>query len=291
MKKIKIGTHGHRLALWRAEFGKNELAKLGLEASLHLLETKGGKFDDNVFSTKKTEDALLRGEADVAVHDLKHLPTSQPGGLVLAAVSERGTPADWLLIRPESTVGEGLFGLRPNAIVGTGSLRQAAQILELCPGLNIKNTGAGVPARIENLRSGNLDAILLAGADASRLELNVEDLKTVRFHPKELVPAPAQGALVFQCREDDLPTRRLLKKLHHAKTAAATNVERGVLRLIGDGHHASLGVFCEMDERGNYHVSAAYATAWDAPVKRAGISSGTHLNLAERIVEKLIPQR
>lgn len=302
LKKIKIGTRGSKLALWQAHFVKSELAKLGTEAELHIIKTKGDriqhlsfdKIEGKGFFTKEIEDALLAGEVDMAVHSMKDMPTTQPEGLVLAAVSERATPVDWLLIRPESYTGEGLFGLskgllteRPNATVGTSSARRKAQMLDLRPDVKLDDIRGNVPTRLEKLRRGDFDAILLAGAGISRLGLDVSDLQVVKFHPKEFVPAPAQGVLTYQCREGDLPTRRLLKKMHHPLVSAATNVERSVLKLIGGGCHAPLGVHCQLDRDGNFHVSAAYATAWDAPLKRVSHSSSTHFKLAEKIIEKL----
>lgn len=295
MQKIKIGTRGSRLALWQAEFVKSELAKLGTEAELNIIKTKGDriqhlsfdKIEGKGFFTKEIEDALLAGEVDMAVHSMKDMPTTQPEGLVLAAVSHRATPVDWLLIRPESIVEKGLFGLRPNAVVGTSSARRKAQMLDLRPDVELKDIRGNVPTRIQKMRDGQFDAILLAGAGISRLELDVSDLKAVKFHPKEFVPAPAQGVLTYQCREDDLATRRLLKNLHHPEVSACTNVERSVLKLIGGGCHAPLGVHCQMDDNQNYHVSAAYATAWDAPLKRVNFSSTTSYGLAEQVVKDL----
>lgn len=293
---MKIGTRGSKLALWQAHFVKDELAKLGVAAELHIIKTKGDriqhlsfdKIEGKGFFTKEIEDALLSGEVDMAVHSMKDMPTTQPEGLVLAAVSQRATPSDWLLIRSSALVDGELFRLRQNAVVGTSSARRKAQMLDLRPDISLKDIRGNVPTRIGKLRSGDFDAILLAGAGISRLELDVSDLTVVRFNSREFVPAPAQGVLTYQCREDDLPTRRLLKKIHHPEVSAATNVERSVLKLIGGGCHAPLGVHCEFDGISKYDVSAAYATAWDAPLKRVRLSSSTNLNLAERVVKGLV---
>lgn len=292
---VKIGTRGSDLALWQANFVKNELAQHGVEAELHIIKTKGDriqhlsfdKIEGKGFFTKEIEDALLAGEVDLAVHSMKDMPTTQPEGLVLAGVSYRETPIDWLLIPKATAVGKGFAGLRQNAVVGTSSARRKALMLDLRPDVTLKDIRGNVPTRIGKLRDGQFDAILLAGAGLVRLSIDIEDMYTIQFDPSEFVPAPAQGVLTYQCRLDDLPTRRLLKKLHHPEVAACTNVERSVLKLIGGGCHAPLGVHCELDGDGNYHVDAAYAIAWDQPLRRAKLSSTTSIGLAEAVVEKL----
>lgn len=267
-----------------------------MEASLKIIKTQGDKIQhlsfDKIegkgFFTKEIEEALLMGEVDMAVHSMKDMPTTQPEGLVLAGVSYREDPTDWLLIRQDAVQQGVLFQLKEKAIVGTSSARRKAQMLDFRSDIDLKDIRGNVPTRIEKLRSGDFDAILLAGAGISRLNLDVSDLKVVKFNPREFVPAPAQGVLTFQCCEKDIETRRLIKKLHHPAVVACTNVERKILKLIGGGCHMPLGAHCELDANGHYHVWAAYAKTWDSPVKRVNISSSTSFNLSEKIVEKLM---
>lgn len=295
MKKIKIGTRGSKLALWQAEFTQRQLADLGVEAELVIIKTRGDviqhlsfdKIEGKGFFTKEIEDALLRGDVDMAVHSMKDMPTSQPEGLVLAGVSYRENPADWLLIRPEAVVNDQLFKLKKDAVVGTSSARRKAQLLDYRGDVQLKDIRGNVPTRLEKLRKGDFDAILLAGAGLNRLELDLSGLEVVHFNPREFVPAPAQGVLTFQCCEEDTETRRLIGKLHHPEVSALTNVERKVLQLAGGGCQIPLGVYCERDAMGNYHVWAAMADAWDLPVRRARISQSTTYLLAEKIVEQL----
>lgn len=295
MKKIKIGTRGSKLALWQAEFTKSQLAAIGVEAELVVITTKGDvvqhlsfdKIEGKGFFTKEIEDALLRGDVDMAVHSMKDMPTTQPEGLVLAAVSYREDPADWLIMLKESTENGQLFGLKENAVVGTSSSRRKAQMRDFRKDIQLLDIRGNVPTRLEKLRRGDFDAILLAGAGLSRLEMDLSDFEVVKFNPKEFVPAPAQGVLTFQCCADDKATRRLLQQLNHPEISAITNVERKVLKLMGGGCHMPLGAYCERDQMGNYHVWAAMADAWDQPVRRMRLSQSTHLNLAEKIVEGL----
>jgi len=294
-KIIKIGTRGSKLALWQAEFTQRQLAEVGVESELVIISTKGDrvqhlsfdKIEGKGFFTKEIEDALLRGDVDLAVHSMKDLPTTQPGGLVVTAVSYRENPADWLIVRPEAKQEGKLFQLRENAVVGTSSARRKAQMLHFRSDVELKDIRGNVPTRLRKLQEGQFDAILLAGAGISRLELDLSDFHVVKFNPKEFVPAPAQGVLAFQTVASDLEVRRLLKQIHHSEVSAVTNVERKVLKLLEGGCHMPLGVYCERDAMGNYHVWAAKADTWDAPLRRAHLSSSTKLNLAERIVEEL----
>lgn len=294
-KVIKIGTRGSKLALWQAEFTQAQLAKAGIQSEQVIIKTTGDqiqhlsfdKIEGKGFFTKEIEEALLRGDVDLAVHSMKDLSTTQPAGLAITAVSYRENPADWLLVRLEAMEEGQLFKLKKNPVIGTSSARRKAQILDFRPDTQIRDIRGNVPTRVEKLRSGDFDAILLAAAGLSRLELNLSDLHLVKFNPREFVPAPAQGVLAFQTLKDDLEIRRLLKQIHHPEISAVTNIERKVLQLLEGGCHLPLGVYCERDAPGNYHVWAAMAERWDAPVKRASVSSSTSFKLAERVVEKL----
>jgi hydroxymethylbilane synthase len=294
---IRIGTRGSQLALWQANYLVQELAKTGQTAEIHVIKTKGDqiqhlsfdKIEGKGFFTKEIEEALLAGSVDLAVHSMKDLPTSSPPGLVVSAVSYREDPSDWLLVRPD-VVREGqLFGLPAGAVVGTSSARRKAQLLDFRPDLKLADIRGNVPTRLEKLRRGDFAAIVLAGAGLRRLELDVSDLKVVRFNPREFVPAPAQGVLAFQTREDDRDLRRLLQQLHQREVAKCTNVERRVLQLLGGGCHMPLGVYCERDESGNFHVWAARADHWEAPLQRARLSSSTSFELAEQVLQALEP--
>jgi len=292
---IKIGTRGSKLALWQAEYTQKQLKELGVDSELVIIKTKGDniqhlsfdKIEGKGFFTKELEEALLNGEVDMAVHSMKDLPTQQPAGLVLAAVSYRENPADWLIIRQGAEADGKLLRLPEEAIVGTSSARRKAQMLALRPDVQLKDIRGNVPTRLEKLRSGDFDAILLAAAGLQRLDIPLDDFAVVRFNPAEFVPAPAQGVLAFQCRETDKETRRILAKLHHPEVAACTNVERKVLQLIGGGCHAPLGAYCKRDNAGNYHAWVAYAKAWDQPLRRAQLSQATHFRLAEQLLEQL----
>lgn len=294
-KTLTIGTRGSKLALWQANFTMNQLQELGIQSELKIIKTKGDqiqhlsfdKIEGKGFFTKEIEEELLRGDIDLAVHSMKDLPTTAPEGLVITAVSYRENPADSLLIHPDAIDEGQVLSFKQGALVGTSSARRKSQIRDLRPDITLQDIRGNVPTRIEKLRKGDFDAILLAAAGIERLQLDLSDLKVINLHPREFIPAPAQGVLAFQTRTNDIETRRILKKIHHHDVAKVTNVERKILQLFDGGCQLPLGVFCEKDPRGNFHVWAAKANTWDAPVKRINLSSSTTFELAERIVEQL----
>lgn len=293
-KTIRIGTRGSKLALWQAHFTKEKLEKIGVEVEINIIKTKGDKIQhlgfDKIegkgFFTKEIEDALLSGKVDLAVHSMKDLPTESPKGLAVTAVSYRENPADWMLIRKEC-VENIVMKVKKGGIVGTSSARRKAQVRHFRPDVTLKDIRGNVPTRIEKLRKGDFDAILLAAAGLSRLDLDLSDLEVLKLNPKEFVPAPAQGVLAYQTNQHDLETRRILKHLHHSDVSAVTNVERKVLKLLEGGCHMPLGVYCIQDDNNNFHVWASKADSWDGKVRTTQISSGTSHGLAETVLENL----
>jgi hydroxymethylbilane synthase len=293
--KLRIGTRGSKLALWQAHFTQEKLAAMGVESELIIIKTTGDqiqhlsfdKIEGKGFFTKEIEEALLRGEIDLAVHSMKDLPTNAPEGLVISAVSYRDDPADILLINKKIADSGKLLHLPENAKIGTSSSRRKGQLLDLRADLQLLDIRGNVPTRIQKLAQGDFDAIILASAGVNRLNIDVSSFKIIRFDPSEIVPAPAQGVLAWQTMADDIQTRKILKGLHHSEVADVTNVERKVLNLMNGGCQMPLGVYCYKDALGNYHIHAAYSPRYDLPMIRVSISSATHYQLAEKVVEKL----
>lgn len=292
---IRIGTRGSKLALWQAHFVQRELERIGCSSELTIIKTQGDriqhlsldKLEGKGFFTKEIEDSLLRGDIDLAVHSMKDLPTASPEGLSVTALSYREDPADWLLLRKDVALKGGMLQLPEGAVVGTSSARRKAQMLDFRPDIKLEDIRGNVPTRLDKLRQGNFDAILLAAAGLKRLELDLSDLVVIPLNVKEFVPAPAQGVLAFQVNTADRSTRKILQQLHHPEVSRVTNVERKILQLMEGGCHLPLGVYCEQDAAQNFHVWVAMAAQWDRPVIRFRESSSTSHQLAEKIVEKL----
>lgn len=262
---LKIGIPDDTLARWQAEFTQIELQRTGVESEIVLL-------DD-------VEAPLLRGTVQLCVVAMHRLPVVQPEGLVITAVSRRANPADLLVIRPEAVDKTQIFRLKKGATVTTSSTRQKVQLLDIRPDVDVHP----VSGNLQQLHSGATDAIFLEAATVQALGTELENLEVLELHPREFVPAPAQGVLAWLTHRDDLPTRRLLKQLHQTDVSALTNVERKVLQLL-DGD-PSLGVYVERDAAGNYHAFAAAER--NGALQRARLSQSTNAGLAEKLIAQL----
>jgi len=294
-RELVIGTRGSRLALWQSEHTQQLLNDIGISSGLQIIKTKGDqiqhlgfdKIEGKGFFTKEIEDELLDGKVDIAVHSLKDMPTSQPKGLVLAALLHRADPADWLIVN-KSSIDENLdLNLKANPIIGTSSARRKAQILAFRADAKIEDIRGNVPTRLRKLQDGQFDAILLAAAGLTRLDLDLSDYYVIKFNPREFIPAPGQGVVAIQCRTEDLVVRRMLKKLHQSQVGRCSNVERGVLKMMDGGCHLPLGVHCQYDVNNNYHVYAAYSDSLESPLRMAQVSSSTTDGLAQQVFDQL----
>ena len=295
MKSVTIGTRGSKLALWQAEFTQSELKKIGIESQLKIIKTKGDqiqhlsfdKIEGKGFFTKEIEQALLDGEIDLAVHSMKDMPTSQPEGLCISALSYREDSADALIVRKDCYDQNTPLGIPKNGIVGTSSARRKAQIKYIRNDIQLNDIRGNVPTRLKKLQDGQFDAILLATAGINRLNIDMSPYHFIRLSPKEFIPAPAQGVLAWQCKKEDKTMRRILKNLHQKDVADCTNIERRVLQLMDGGCHLPLGVYCEKDTLNNYHVWSVYSHGVDQPLRFFNMSSRTTNQLAESIVDAL----
>lgn len=292
--QITIGSRGSDLALWQAHFVRDELEKLGHEVSIKIIVTKGDRIQDLSFDkiegkgffTKEIEEALLNQEIDLAVHSHKDLETTQPDGLTIGAVSYRENPTDQLLILKSSVDENQYLHLKKNAIVGTSSARRKSQVKRLRSDASLKDLRGNVPTRINKLRAGDYDAIILATAGIKRLKLDLSDLHTLELDPTEFVPAPAQGVLGLQIRESDTALASALEKLNHPTVAEAIQVERGVLRLLAGGCQLPLGVYAtQQNDNWKFHVSYTADTGGTAEV--SVYESESTENMASTIVTAL----
>ncbi|MBR9923245.1 MAG: hydroxymethylbilane synthase [Bacteroidetes bacterium] len=294
MTSIRIGSRSSRIALWQASLIQKQISKLGLASKLFTFDTQGDQLkaagpvptEGKGFYTRELEDALLNEEIDLAIHTMKDLPTRSPEGLCLTALSKRENPSDWLLVRKDVAVKK-LFRLSAKAKVAASTNRRKAQLLHYRPDLEVVNCLEDPDQILEGLRRMDWDAALIAAASLIQLETDLSDFEVIRFNAREFVPAPGQGVIALQSRRDDLETRRALKALHHPEVARCTNVERSVLRLFDDASHLPLGVYCERDSLGHYHVWAAMAEKPGDPLKQVQFSQSTTDGLAARIFELL----
>jgi hydroxymethylbilane synthase len=195
-----------------------------------------------------------------------------------------------LIIRKESFDAKQALRFKQNAVIGTSSARRKAQMLHFRPDIEIKDIRGNVPTRLQKLREEQFDAILLAGAGITRLEIDLSEFEVIKFNPKEFVPAPAQGVLALQIRAEDQPLSKLLRKLHHPEVAECTNVERKLLQLFDGGCQLPFGAYCERDAQGVFHAWAVKADSWDGDIKRVQYSASTKAGMAEKLHEMLLSQ-
>ena len=294
-RTIQLGSRGSKLALWQAHYVRDLLQQRKIETNIQIIKTKGDRVQDLSFDkmegkgffTKEIEDALIQGKIDLAVHSLKDLQTTQPDSLVIAAVSDRAPVEDWVIMRPESVDSSRPLHLLEKGTIGTSSARRKAQLLHFRPDVRIVDIRGNVQTRIRKIHDENLDGIILAAAGATRIDVDLSDYYVFKCNPKEFVPAPAQGVLGLQTRSEDRELRSILAQMHHRETGERTNIERGVLKLMGGGCQTPLGVYCELDADHNYHVWAAMAHRWDSPVHYVHHSSATSDKLAQTVLEQL----
>jgi hydroxymethylbilane synthase len=287
---IRIGTRGSELALWQAHNVKQRLENNGNSVSITIIKTQGDKIQDLSFDklegkgffTKEIEAALLSNEVDLAVHSHKDLETSPPGGLVIAAVSEREDPSELLLISRENVDSSQVWDLKLNSSIGTSSARRKSVVVSNRNDLTIKELRGNVPTRIQKLREGNYDAIILAKAGVSRLEIDLSEFHVVELDPKTFIPSPAQGVLALQIREEDNELWKEIQKLNHPQVEMQIAIERKVLNLMQGGCQLPLGVYCDLE-----NVFVSYAKDWTIGSQNFIFPFSGNTNLAEEIVATL----
>jgi hydroxymethylbilane synthase len=246
LKPLRIGTRGSALAMWQARsVAKALAASTGAEPEIVIIKTSGDKFQQASFSQiggkgvfiKELEDALLEARIDLAVHSMKDVPTELPAGLTIAAIGKREDARDALL----SASGATLAALPRGARVGTSSLRRQAQLLHARRDLHLLELRGNVDTRIEKLRRGDYDAIVLAKAGLDRLGLSE---KITEVLPCDVsLPAAGQGAIGIETRAADAGTLRLLAGLEDKETRSAVTAERAALAGLGGGCQVPIGAW------------------------------------------------
>ena len=248
--KLTIATRGSKLALWQSEWVKAQLEKLGHEVKLKIVTTTGDKILDKPLADiggkglfiKEVEEALLNGEAEVAVHSLKDFPTQfEEKYFSLTAIPKREAVEDVFLSETFETLAE----LPLNAIVGTSSIRRAMQLKAFRDDLIINDLRGNVDTRIQKLKNGQYDAIILAHAGMKRLNL----LNNVKYYEildtDIMIPAMAQGALGIETINDE-KVIKAVKPLNDIRTQIVVSIERDFVDELNLGCHAPVGVYAKI---------------------------------------------
>jgi len=248
---LRIATRKSPLALWQSEHVAAALraAHSGLDVVLVPMSTRGDEVLDRSLAAiggkglflKELELAMLRGEADCAVHSLKDVPMELEPGFALPAILRRADHADAFVSNHHGNIG----ALPPGAIVGTSSLRRQAQLRALRPDLQLRDLRGNVNTRLAKLDAGEYDAIVLACAGLQRL--GFEARIRSRMDAPQWLPAPAQGAIAIECRENDADTRALCAALDHAATRTCVEAERAMNRALHGSCHVPVAAFARLD--------------------------------------------
>jgi hydroxymethylbilane synthase len=297
-RTLRIGTRGSALALWQAHHVEAliksqpgappvELVRIRTEGDVRTdvpLWQIGGR----AFFTKEIDKALLGNEIDIAVHSLKDLSTVLESGIELAAALVREDPRDALISRS----GARLMDLPRAARIGTSSLRRRAFIARARPDVQLLELRGNVPTRIERLKNGDYDAIILAAAGLRRLglEQNISELLSLDEFP----PAVSQGAIGVCMRTGDAEAGRWLQKLDDRASRLATTAERALLRRLEGGCQVPLGAIGTLASDDTLRLYAAVCALDGSKMLQAKAEMPATLanavSLGQQLAEDLLSQ-
>lgn len=295
MNPLRIATRKSPLALWQSEHVADALRARhpGLEVVLVPLSTRGDEILDRSLAAiggkglflKELEIAMQAGEADCAVHSLKDVPMALEAGFALPAILARADHADAFV----SDVAPSLDALPRGARVGTSSLRRQAQLRARRPDLDIRDLRGNVNTRLARLDAGEYEAIILACAGLQRLGLDARI--TARLDAPDWLPAPAQGAIAVECRDDAPDLHALLATLDHLPTRQCVEAERAMNRALHGSCHVPVAAYARL-EGGRLSLDGLVGSARDGRAVRAGgeASPGEREALGTLVAQRLLEQ-
>ncbi|MEJ7620365.1 MAG: hydroxymethylbilane synthase [Aquificaceae bacterium] len=281
---LRIGTRKSKLALWQANYVKEKLESRGYGVELVLITTTGDKILDAPLAkiggkglfVKEIEEALLRGDIDLAVHSLKDVPMVLPEGLALGAITEREEPFDVLISRD----GRGLQELPEGAKVGTSSLRRQVQIKRKRPDLRVETLRGNVDTRLRKLEEGLYDAIVLAYAGVKRMGFEERVSQVL----EDFIPAVGQGSLAIEIRQEDQRVYEAIAFLDHRESRIRAECERAFLRELQGGCQVPIGAYAWIE--GKKLKLKAFISDLEGRKFLEGIEEGD-LHQAEQVGKKL----
>jgi hydroxymethylbilane synthase len=250
-RELRLGTRGSQLALWQANTVAARIAEAGGPACrIVVIRTSGDRLQEAPLSeiggkrlfVKEIEDALLRGDIDLAVHSSKDMPAVLPAGLAIAGVLPREDPLDAVVL-PSSpaplTVDDLVAELGQTPTIGTSSVRRIAQLTRIFPGARFVPIRGNLDTRLRKLDAGEYDAIVLAAAGLTRL--GFASRISARLPVDACVPAPGQGIVAIEIREGDEAVRQAVSSMDDAATGAALEAERALVAALGGGCQTPIG--------------------------------------------------
>ncbi len=300
MGELRLGTRGSQLALWQANAVAARIAATGgPPCRIVTIKTTGDRLQDRPLSeaggkrlfVKEIEDALAGGEVDLAVHSSKDMPVVLPEGLMIAAVLPREDPRDAIVVSrvrrktagirltafaeatavkkpdPPYALDDVVRGLGAEPAIGTGSVRRIAQLTNMFPRAQFAQIRGNLDTRLRKLDEGHYDAIVLAAAGLRRL--GFADRITATIPAADCVPAPGQGIVAVEIREDDAQTRRAVEAIDDRPAHYALTAERAVVTGLGGGCQTPVGAFATLTDRGEIDLVAIVAALDGSRIIRA----------------------
>lgn len=286
-----LATRGSELALWQTHHVMDLLHKAWPELSCekHIVVTKGDRILDKPLPeiggkglfTAELEALLRSGDAQIAVHSLKDLPTEDEEGLMLGAICSRADVRDALV----SFHGYTVETLPEGAVIGTSSNRRAAQLRAVRPDLQFRSIRGNVGTRVRKVQEGQVDAAILALAGLRRL--GMEEVVSQILPLEVMLPAPGQGALAIQCALSDDKTRQHLAAIHDEEAKGAILAERTFLAALGGGCSAPVGAFAKRNKEGQWWLRVAVGLD-DGRVLRLEEHGSDPISLGRTLAQKVV---
>ncbi len=292
MHTLKIATRKSPLALWQTEHVAARLHVLHPDIDIRLIpmSTRGDEVLDRSLSAvggkglflKELELAMLRGDADCAVHSLKDVPMDLDDPFILAAILQRADHADAFVSNHYADIA----ALPPGARVGSSSLRRQAQVRGLRSDLELVDLRGNVNTRLAKLDRGDYDAILLACAGLQRLGFDARI--RARLDAPEWLPAPAQGAITVECREDDAATHALFAALNHAPTRRCVEAERAMNRALHGSCQVPVAAFAQILDDDTLHLAGLVGSVADGRAVRSEAVGADVDALGQLVAQQLL---
>lgn len=292
-KRIRIGTRGSALALWQSDYVRRKILENfpDLQIEIVKIKTTGDKILDAPLAkiggkglfVKEIEEALLKGNIDIAVHSMKDIPTQIPDGLEICAMTERDDPRDVFISKRGIPFSE-LFN---GAIIGTSSLRRQAQLLHRRPDLRFIPLRGNVDTRLRKLKEGEMDGIILAMAGLERMGFG--NIKKEILPLDICLPAVGQGSIGIEIRESDDRIREIVTRLNHEETSIAIRSERAFLKRLEGGCQVPIAAYAKVTSdtielHGMVATLAGDVLIRDRITGRVDDPEGVGYALAERIL-------
>lgn len=254
--KIIVGTRGSQLALTQTQMVIDDLSRHfpDMVFEIKVIVTKGDriqhvsieKIGDKGAFVKEIEEALLKGEVDLAVHSLKDMPTETTKGLMFAKSPLREDASDTLVTK--HTINS-IMELPENAVIATGSKRRSYQLSQMRPDIQVIGIRGNVDTRIRKMLEQDMDGVILATAGLNRLKLTEkEGYHCIKIPVDSFVPSPAQGILGIQIRENHTDLLERINQMSDMVTNIQLKAERSFLKALGGSCHLPIGAYCQVDQ-------------------------------------------